>query len=325
MIAAPSYLDIIESYHQYRSAAHELIESVMTGIGSPSLLEDQEARQRAIKSLREIYPFADLLYTLDEEGRQITEFQMVDGGEDLEKGWGLNRDRGQRPYYVLAKDTDKVVTTEPYFSIARQQLCISGALRLVDRETGRTGYLVVDFDLEKTLSFLMGDTRRRQFEPWFRGVYSIIVIGLMVVVALLIYTAFAEIVSLFTEPHSYQDEKLKPFGIVIFLTLGLAIFDLGKTVFEEEVLMPKEFFRLSATRRTITRFIAAILIAVSIEALLLMFKSVLGDPDSIMAAVSMMVGAVGLLIGLGIFVYLGARAEKIMSDTPRLPPSDNTD
>ncbi len=323
MIAAPSYLDIIESYHQFREAAHELIESVMTGIASTALLDDNEARKRAAECLHEKYPFADLLYILDEEGIQITEFLMTDDSESMQKGRGINRDRSQRPYFLSSKDSDSVVTTEPYFSIARRQLCISGALRLHNRDSGLSGYLILDFDLEQTLSFLMGDTRRRQFEPWFRGVYSLIVFGLMVVVALLLYTAFSEIVSLFTVPHTVEDEKLKPFGIVIFLTLGLAIFDLGKTVFEEEVLMPKEYFRLSATRRTITRFIAAILIAVSIEALLLMFKSVLGDPNSIMAAVAMMVGAVGLLIGLGIFVYLGARAEEIMSKTPRLPGSKN--
>jgi len=97
--------------------------------------------------------------------------------------------------------------------------------------------------------------------------------------------------------------------VIIFLTLALAVFDLGKTTIEEEVLMHKDIFRHSSTRRTITRFIAAILIAVSIEALLLMFKSALGDGHNIMAAVWMMFSAVGLLVGLGIYVYLGARAE----------------
>ena len=76
--------------------------------------------------------------------------------------------------------------------------------------------------------------------------------------------------------------------------------------------MHKDIFRHSSTRRTITRFIAAILIAVSIEALLLMFKSALGDAEKLIPAVWMMIAAVGLLIGLGIYVYLGARAETLL-------------
>jgi hypothetical protein len=105
---------------------------------------------------------------------------------------------------------------------------------------------------------------------------------------------------------------VKPFSVIIYLTLGLAIFDLAKTILEEEVLMHKDIFRHSSTRRTITRFIAAILIAVSIEALLLMFKSALGENGKVYSAVLMMLTAVGLLVGLGVYVYLGAKAEKIM-------------
>jgi len=79
------------------------------------------------------------------------------------------------------------------------------------------------------------------------------------------------------------------------------------------VLMHKDIFRHSSTRRTITRFIAAILIAVSIEALLLMFKSAIGDGHQLYEAVLMMLSAVGLLVGLGVYVYLGARAEATLT------------
>ncbi len=59
---------------------------------------------------------------------------------------------------------------------------------------------------------------------------------------------------------------------------------MGKTILEEEVLLHKDIFRHSAIRRTITRFIAAILIAVSIEGLLL-FKGSLGQSELLWPAV----------------------------------------
>lgn len=69
--------------------------------------------------------------------------------------------------------------------------------------------------------------------------YSLIVIGLMAVVGVLLYAAYADLVPLFTGAVAAHEQQLKPFGI-IFLTLALAIFDLGKTVLEEEVLMHKD-------------------------------------------------------------------------------------
>ena len=58
--------------------------------------------------------------------------------------------------------------------------------------------------------------------------------------------------------------------------------------------------------------VTAILIAVSIEALLLMFKSVLGSSEYLVNSVAMMATSVGLLVGLGIYVYLGAKAEALL-------------
>jgi hypothetical protein len=41
----------------------------------------------------------------------------------------------------------------------------------------------------------------------------------------------------------------------------------------------------------------------------MMFKSALGESDHMLEAVWMMLTAIGLLVGLGIYVYLGAHAE----------------
>lgn len=77
--------------------------------------------------------------------------------------------------------------------------------------------------------------------------------------------------------------------------------------------MHKDIFRHSSTRRTITRFISTILIAISIEALLTMFKASLGEQQYMQPAIWMLLAVVGLLIGLGVYVYLGAKAEKILT------------
>lgn len=305
-----SYIGVIDRYHDYREAIHELMGSIVSGIADAQIIDEKQNQCRAIKVLSKIYPFVDLLYVVDDKGIQVSDNIAVSKHHPgAFQGKGLNR--GQRPYFRKGVDIKDIFVTEPYLSSINSDLCISAAMRVFCEKTQRYFLIIVDIDLPVTIEFLMGDTARRNFQPIFKFVYSTIAIGLFAVVIALLYTAFQELFLLFSETET-DETKLKPFGIIIFLTLGLAIFDLGKTTLEEEVLMHKDIFRHSSTRRTITRFIAAILIAVSIESLLLMFKSALGYGGDLLSAVLMMLASVGLLVGLGAYVYLGAKAEHLL-------------
>ena len=307
-----NYIDSIERYHEYSNAIHELLGSILTGVANIDVFHDEVKLKNAVCHITRHYPFADLIYTLDKRGIQTSENMACPAKSNKFQNDAVGADRSQRPYFLLAKDHEGIIVTDPYLSSASRNLCISAILRLCDADSNVIGYLVLDIDLNETMEFLMGDSTRKAFVPAFRVVYSFIAFGLFSVVGVLLYSSFSEVISLFSFGFDKHDFYLKPFGVIIYLTLGLAIFDLGKTILEEEVLMHKDIFRHSSTRRTITRFIAAILIAVSIEALLMMFKSAMGDADHMSQAVLMMSTAVGLLIGLGIYVYLGARAEAIL-------------
>ncbi len=300
-----SYISVIERYHEYRSAIEELLASIVTGVGDKRLCADDRELTEAIRSISEYYPFVDHIYLLDANGLQVS--PIIDKSGSALAAYPAGTDRSQRPYFKQAQQKQcDVSVSKPYFSNIGRHLCISAVSRCNEAEDV---YMVVDIDLREIIEFLMGDTLRGRFNPLFKVVYGVISAGLFAIVGVLLFSAFSEIVSMFSGLHVGDSLYLKPFSVIIFLTLALAVFDLGKTTIEEEVLMHKDIFRHSSTRRTITRFIAAILIAVSIEALLLMFKSALGDGKEIGAAVWMMFSAVGLLVGLGIYVYLGARAE----------------
>ena len=305
-----SYLNVIERYRENKNSLHELLGSTLSSITDKIIIHDKKAQVDAMQSLGKIYPFLDLLFVLDANGIQISD-NIAKTGEHSAAYKGKGSDRAQRPYYALAKESESIIVTEPYLSASSKDLCISAAIKMKPDDSNNIFYLVLDINLNETIEFLMGDTTRRKLMPVFKAVYSVIVIGLFCVVVALLAYAGIEFYTLLEGDHSIE-MQLKPFGIVIFLTLALAIFDLGKTILEEEVLMYKDIFRHSSTRRTITRFIAAILIAVTIEALLLMFKSALGYGDQIHEAVLMMLTGVGLLVGLGLYVYLGAKAESLL-------------
>lgn len=315
-MSSMSYLAVIERYHQYREALSELLSSILTGMGDVQLLVDDAARDKALNCVVKHYPFVELFYLLDSAGRQVTA-NIAAGNAASSDSSGMGRDRSMRPYYQLAQASGGVVITPPYLSSASNLLCVSAALPLTDPTSGARMIVVLDIDLTRAIEFMMGDHARRRFQPAFKTVYSVIVLGLVAVAGVLLYAAFAELLALPAMSNDPAALHLKPFSVIIFLTLALAIFDLGKTILEEEVLMHKDIFRHSSTRRTITRFIAAILIAVSIEALLLMFKSALGVTHEMGEAVWMMFAAVGLLVGLGLYVYLGARAEALLTQAPK--------
>ena len=306
-----NYINVIDRYHEYQNAIHELMASIVAGAFDEDFFNDKRLLKHSMNWLTKHYPFIDLMFTLNKEGIQTSDnfYRNKLCNDELSKGKGT--DRSYRPYYIKAKGSEGIVVTEPYLSSSSHNLCISTVLKHKNKAGAVIGILVIDIDLTHAIEFLMGDIKRKKFHSFFISIYTLIVIGLLFIVGILLFSAGNEIVSLLIAPTS-EDLKIKPFGIIIYLTLALAIFDLGKTTIEEEVLMQKDILRHSSTRRTITRFIATILIAVSIEALLLMFKSVLGSSEYLINAVAMMATSVGLLIGLGIYVYLGAKAETLL-------------
>lgn len=310
-----SYLNTIERYHDYRIMIHEMLQSMLTGLADENLFQNQDNVMETLDELLRNYPFLDIIYTLDDKGIQNGPNYLFSEFKAKTDHSNRGKDRSQRPYFMMAKERQAVVFTEPYLSTTDRVLCLSGAIPMRN-ETGKIcGYLVIDIDLEKTVSFLMGDNLRTRFEPLFKTIYSVIALGLFLVVGMLLYSGFTELFIMFQEPS--HSESIRPFSAIIFITLGLAIFDLAKTTLEEEVLMHKDIFRHSSTRRTITRFMAAIMIAVSIEALLLMFKSAIGEGDFLTSATWMMLSAVALMVGLGLYVYLGAKAERELIEVKR--------
>ena len=229
---------------------------------------------------------------------------------------GAGQDLSARPYFLLASAAPVPHFTSPYISTATKHLCIS-VIKTIPSGNDEQQFLVIDVCLTELIEFIMGDTKRARMTPYFKVGYGLIVACLFCLVFYLLYKVFAGMVDLVISEDT-QSDPLKPFTIIIFVTLALAIFDLGKTILEEEILMHKDIFRHSSTRRTITRFISTILIAVSIEALLTMFKAALGQTEYVIPAVLMMFAVVGLLIALAIYVYLGAKAEDVLTQVQRL-------
>lgn len=301
-----NYLFLLKKYDEYKIQIDRLLESIITALSPTRLENSNQALNELVNKLHKSYPFVELIYCLNSQGIQMTESAAAPKIADSKRREpGINSDRSNRVYYTLARDNQVATTvTQPYLSSATHQLAISAVQRFASSNND-TGYLVINFNLEKLITFLNGDSLRRVIHPFFQLVYGVIGVMLVVVSALLLFSAG---LSLYEMIHEHTNTATQAFQSVILVTLGLAIFDLGKTILEEEVLLHKDIHHSGSTRRTISRFMSAIVIAVSIESLLLMFKSLLGDATHLHNAVWMLFAAVALLVGLG--AYLKLTSEK---------------
>ena len=108
------------------------------------------------------------------------------------------------------------------------------------------------------------------------------------------------------EPLSI-DTVFKP---IIALTLGLAVYDLGKTIVEQEVLPRTQHVSDVFNPKTLLNFSVSIIIALLIEALLVVFKISLHNYKDLPYAATL-VGALSfLLLVFAILVYIIRKTEK---------------
>jgi hypothetical protein len=101
-------------------------------------------------------------------------------------------------------------------------------------------------------------------------------------------------------PDHFQIKDV--FEATILITLALAIFDLAKTLIEEELLGRNSNNSISGPHKTMVRFLGSIIIALSIEALMLVFKFAITDPEKILYAMYIIAGVSLLLITLAVYI-----------------------
>ncbi|MDR5903560.1 hypothetical protein [Halomonas icarae] len=287
------------------------MESMMTSINGHHYINNSSKQRELAIELSQAYPFVELLYSVDEAGVQTTESAYAKNVSDRHRrNLGIGSDRSERPYMIAAKESkSRVIITKPYLSNITHKLSISSIQHVNEKNSVDSGYLVININLQRLINYLSGNELANKITPWFKIYYGTIGVMLIAVALLLVY---ASVKSMYFALASGENIETSSFSIVVMITLGMSIFDLGKTILEEEVLFDKSMGHHETTQRTISRFMTAIIIAVSIEALLLMFKSLFNDVDGrqLMNAVWMLMSSVAMLVALGVFNFLSSNSKK---------------
>ena len=91
------------------------------------------------------------------------------------------------------------------------------------------------------------------------------------------------------------------FKSIVSVTIGLAIFDLSKQIIEHEVLYKSFHKEENQEFKMLGKFLIAIIIALSIETLMVVFKIVLEDYTNMLSAFYLLVGTTIMFVGLAYF------------------------
>ena len=95
-----------------------------------------------------------------------------------------------------------------------------------------------------------------------------------------------------------------------YTIIAIAVFDVGKYLLEEEAIRARELRHAAEARRSLTKFISTIAIAVFLEALVSVFEAAKEDASMMLYPTLLLFAGVALVVGLGIFQRLSVSVER---------------
>ena len=98
-----------------------------------------------------------------------------------------------------------------------------------------------------------------------------------------------------------RDVILSAIGHVV---IAMAVFDVAKYFVEEEVIRGREMRSATEARRSLTKFISTITIAVFIEGLVIVFRVSKDSVEQMLFPTALLLTAILIVVGLGAFQRL---------------------
>ncbi len=234
-----------------------------------------------------ILPALEVTYAIDAEFIQLTPYIYKNKINDSMVGVSK--------YYLFEKANfgdNKTFISNSYISSRSGKLCVTIAREIEGK------FIVFDFNLIDLMEKMRLIENNRFLDKLVKVVYAFIGFALMAFAIFLTLYAGAIFVKLLIHINNIEIQDI--FKSVIALTLGLAIFDLSKTILEQEVFYKS--FEENETK-VFGKFMISIIIALSIEALMVVFKIALYNYHDMIYALYLILGISFMIIALGLFYY----------------------
>lgn len=146
----------------------------------------------------------------------------------------------------------------------------------------------------------------RMFEAGTRVAFSVIAIVLgLFALTMSAYGVGQTFYALFYW-EDFGDAVLRGVGYIV---IAIAVFEVAKYLVEEEVMRGREMRSPGEARRSLTKFISTISIAVFLEALVTVFRVSHTNVAELIYPAILLLTATAMIIGLGVFQRLSATVE----------------
>lgn len=281
--------EFINIYNEHKEEIESFLLTTIKNNGS-ILHEEGENFKKVFNT----FPSLELIYVTDEDFFQTSGNIFRNKISEHEQG----KDRNYLQTKIKQKDQEFFIST-PYISSSNGRMCIT----VMKNE--EYAHVFMDFSLVKLLSRLGLIELHPTFNTFTKTFYKAVGFALMVFAFFSIgYAIFGYISHIFIDKDFSLEGLFKP---IVALTLGLAIFDLAKTVLEREVFF-KNYAKEDEDAKILTKFSIAIIIALSIEALMVVFKIALNDYSQMIHALYLIIGIALIIVSLGVYSYLSTKS-----------------
>lgn len=296
----------IEEYALVRAKARAYLCYIMGRHISQNIINGDVATVLSkLETLNENITKAEAIYALDGHGIQIT--ANIAKNKKI-KGLGKDDDRSDRAYFYKTVKEHRCTLTEPYPSYVSNKMVVTAAFPIYDEQDNLICIICVDITLENILRMVHPSSIDSFSGTLSKIAYTAFSIALAGVSLLLFVKGISAFLHFGVDFAALDINEM--FKATILLTLSLAIFDLVKAIFEEEVLGKEKKEGAGDGHQTMIRFLGSIIIALSIEALMLVFKFALTDPAQLQYAVYLITAVSLLLVSLSIYVKFNKSTTK---------------
>lgn len=244
------------------------------------------------KNIREFFPLFQSLksvYIVDSDFKQTTPIYSKHS-EDVSN---LNEvDTSLKEHLLLDQNGEYISTS--YLSSKDGKPTVSISKQINDDEI-----ITMKFNLYKLLDEMNYLGNVDFFAKSMKIIYGLIGYALALFALILIgYSLYSFANELVME---HNDVIHAIFTSTIALTLGLAIFDLSKNLLEHEVFYKEYLSDSHGSKELLEKFLISIIIALAIEALMMVFKIALSDYKNMIYALYLIGAICGMIVALGFF------------------------
>ncbi|MDO9055435.1 MAG: hypothetical protein Q7U69_02730 [Sulfuricurvum sp.] len=237
------------------------------------------------------------MYLMDEKGEQITPTWRRSSHDMSLKG-------SDRAYFInrIQFDDKGNYISNPYICANSGQPKVSVARKYPDGKIA-----VFDLDLVAILGKMHLIESTRLISKLSIWVYGLLGGGL---VLLSLFLGGYGLLGFAKALMSSGDETLQyVFKSIIGITLAIAIYDLAKTILEQEVFYRSLTLEEGNEYKTLTKFLTSIIIALSIESLMVVFKVAINDIRNMHFAFYLISGVGILIVSMAVLNYVSHRKQ----------------